>query len=160
MNSPNKCRWPHHECGVEETAMPVMEIEVFVSGPITGWHKKGWLKATLREPGHVSQKGGGLKWFSREEVRHFVVETIEVIDLPKVDKFWLIELLAGGENAQPADLPERTPAPRSAMTLEAAADTIQSALAGANTARINPLATSLHMSLHHLRRALELRKNP
>lgn len=125
---------------------------------LTAWHKKGWLKAALRESNRTPQQGGDMKWFSRAEVRRFVVDSAELVDLAKVDKIWLVELLAaGGENGRPPDPPERKHAPRPAMTLEGAQETLQSALKSASAGRIDPYMTSLQLALVHLRRAMELR---
>lgn len=64
---------------------------------ITAWIKKGWLKAGRRGTARTAAQGGD-QWFIKERaIRKFVISYVEVIDFRKVDKFWLVDLLAGGD---------------------------------------------------------------
>lgn len=63
---------------------------------VTLWIKKGWLKAGRRGTARTVPQGGDM-WFIKEKaIREFIVSYVEVIDFRKVDKFWLVDLLAGG----------------------------------------------------------------
>jgi len=66
---------------------------------ITAWIKKGWLKAERRGT-HRTERQGGDMWFIRnKDLRQFIIENIGVIDIRKVDKFWLIDVLTLKEAA-------------------------------------------------------------
>jgi hypothetical protein len=62
---------------------------------VTGWIAKGWLGAARRGTIRTDQQGGDQWWISRDQVRRFVVGSVAVIDFRKLDKVWLVELLAG-----------------------------------------------------------------
>jgi len=60
---------------------------------VTGWIRKGWLKAgrmgtARRNPDEDAYR------IKRKSVRNFVVESVGVIDIRKVDKVWFVDLLA------------------------------------------------------------------
>jgi hypothetical protein len=60
------------------------------------WIRKGFLKAERKGTTRTPQQGGD-EWFIKEkDVRQFIVENIGIIDIRKVDKFWLVDILAGG----------------------------------------------------------------
>jgi hypothetical protein len=54
------------------------------------WISKGLLKAKRREKTATDD----FWWIHRRDVRAFVVDNVAIIDLRKVDKFWLVDLLA------------------------------------------------------------------
>lgn len=65
------------------------------SGMISSWIARGWLKAR-RKPvpkGCDPEKGNWV--IARRDVRNFVIDNVAVVDFRKVDKFWLVDLLAG-----------------------------------------------------------------
>lgn len=61
---------------------------------ITRWIERGWLTAKRRGTSRTEQQGGDMWWIKRKHVRDFVVESIGVIDIRKVDKVWFVDLLA------------------------------------------------------------------
>lgn len=63
---------------------------------ITGWIEKGWLQARRRGTERVAAQGGDQWWIHRRAVREFVVGNVAAVDIRKADKFWLVDLLAGG----------------------------------------------------------------
>ena len=62
---------------------------------ITRWIDRGWLKATRRGTCRTAQQGGDMWWIKRLHVKKFVVESVGVIDIRKVNKVWFVDLLAG-----------------------------------------------------------------
>ncbi len=64
------------------------------------WVERGWLAgARLRSfaaPEGRAPHGRAMWQFTRREVRDFIVENVAIVDLRKIDKFWLVDLLAGG----------------------------------------------------------------
>lgn len=63
---------------------------------VAGWIEKGWLKARKRGTERTKAQGGD-HWFIKNRwIRDFVIESVAVIDLRKVDKYWLVDLLSGG----------------------------------------------------------------
>lgn len=60
---------------------------------ITGWIENGWLKAEKRGTDRTEKQGGDMYYILTSDVRAFIIENIGVIDIRKVDKFWLIEIL-------------------------------------------------------------------
>ena len=64
---------------------------------VAGWIRKGWLKAGRRGTARTSRQGGD-HWFIKDTwIRDFVVNYTAVIDFRKIDKYWVTDLLAGGE---------------------------------------------------------------
>lgn len=59
---------------------------------VTLWIDKGWLKATRRQKTETDDYW----WIHRKDIRRFIVDNIVVVDLRKVEKFWFVDLLAGG----------------------------------------------------------------
>ena len=62
---------------------------------ITAWIGKGWLQAARRGTERVAAQGGDQWWIHRRSVRAFVIQNVGAVDFRKVDKFWLVDLLAG-----------------------------------------------------------------
>lgn len=71
---------------------------------VTTWIAKGWLRAKRRGTERVEAQGGDLWWIHRRDVRAFIVENVAAVDLRKVDKFWLVDLLTDGSLRQPSAL--------------------------------------------------------
>ena len=63
---------------------------------VTGWIRRGHLKAKRRGTARTTQQGGDAWFITDRQVRDFIVRYIEVIDFRKIDKYWLVDLLAGG----------------------------------------------------------------
>ncbi|MEY9098871.1 hypothetical protein ABIA24_001780 [Sinorhizobium fredii] len=62
---------------------------------VASWIAKGWLKATRRQ-----QSESDDFWkIHRRDIRRFIVDTIAAVDIRKVDKFWLVDLLTDREAA-------------------------------------------------------------
>lgn len=60
---------------------------------VTRWIKKGWLKAKKRGTERTEAQGGD-HWFIKNKwIRDFIIDSVAVIDMRKVDKYWLIDLL-------------------------------------------------------------------
>lgn len=61
---------------------------------VTRWIEKGWLQARRRGTDRTAVQGGDMWWIKRSQVKKFVVESIGVIDIRKVNKVWFVDLLA------------------------------------------------------------------
>jgi len=67
---------------------------------ISRWIRLGYLKAKRRGTKRVEAQGGD-HWFIKDKwLRDFIVNNVAEIDFRKVDKFWLVDLLAGGPTAE------------------------------------------------------------
>ena len=64
---------------------------------VLAWINKGWLKAVRRGTERTALQGGDSWTVRPEDVREFVINHLALIDIRKVDKFWLVELLTGRE---------------------------------------------------------------
>ena len=64
---------------------------------VTRWIHQKLIKATSAQTARLPQQGGDAYLIDPAEVREFVIKYIALIDLRKVDKFWLVELLTGRE---------------------------------------------------------------
>lgn len=72
------------------------------SKAVTRWINLGLLRADRRGTDRVPEQGGDM-WFIREKyLRRFVLENLNQIDLRKVDKYWFVDLLTGGDPGQAA----------------------------------------------------------
>jgi hypothetical protein len=65
---------------------------------VTTWILKGWLKAKRRGTDRVAAQGGDEWWIHQRDVRAFVIDNVAAVDLRKIDKFWFVDLLAGGHS--------------------------------------------------------------
>lgn len=61
---------------------------------VTRWIDQGWLVAGRRGTKRVESQGGDQWWIKRKHVRDFVIESIGIIDIRKVDKVWFVDLLS------------------------------------------------------------------
>lgn len=64
---------------------------------VTRWIESGWLKAGRRGTDRSQAQGGDMWWIRRKDVRRFVIGNVAAVDFRKVDKFWLVDLLTGGD---------------------------------------------------------------
>lgn len=62
---------------------------------VTGWIEKGWLSAGRRGTVRKPQQGGDMWWIKATDVRAFILDSVEVIDLAKVNKSWFVDIVAG-----------------------------------------------------------------
>jgi len=60
---------------------------------ITRWIDKGWLKATRKGTDRTIQQGGDMYQITPKAVRDFIGDNVAIIDIRKIDKFWLVDLL-------------------------------------------------------------------
>lgn len=61
---------------------------------VTTWIKRGWLKATKRGTARTERQGGDENKVHRKAVRAFIIDNVALIDFRKVDKFWVVDILA------------------------------------------------------------------
>lgn len=62
---------------------------------VTRWIAKGWLQAKRRGTNRTAIQGGDYWWIKDKWIKDFIISSVAVIDIRKVDKYWLIDLLAG-----------------------------------------------------------------
>ena len=60
---------------------------------VTGWIRKGWLKAGRKGTARQNPDEDAYR-IKRRHIREFVVESVGGIDIRKVDKVWFVDLLA------------------------------------------------------------------
>lgn len=65
---------------------------------ITRWIKQGLLNAQKRGSRRTEVQGGDMYYIKDRWVRDFIIDYVDVIDIRKIDKYWLVDLLAGGQN--------------------------------------------------------------
>lgn len=91
------------DCDTEDpnhcTATGLSKLMGVDAKTVTGWIAKGWLKADRRGTERTPVQGGDMWWIRYAEVRRFVVDNAVAVDIRKVDKFWFIDLLAGGTSS-------------------------------------------------------------
>lgn len=70
---------------------------------ISRWIRLGLLRATPRGESVIDCTGAvGDRWIiTPQAARRFIVEHVARIDLSRADRFWLVDLLAGGADARP-----------------------------------------------------------
>jgi len=64
---------------------------------ITRWIRNGYLKAEKRGTDRTELQGGDTYYIKDAWVRKFIINSVDEIDFRKLDKYWLVDLLAGGE---------------------------------------------------------------
>lgn len=62
---------------------------------VTRWIQSGLLKADRKGTDRTDQQGGDMWRISRKQVREFIADNVGMIDIRKVDKYWLVDLLVG-----------------------------------------------------------------
>lgn len=60
------------------------------------WLEGGAIRAILRFP-ELQAVGRHVWFFPNEEIRRFILEHVEMIDLTRVEKFWFVDLVANGK---------------------------------------------------------------
>lgn len=64
---------------------------------VTRWIKNGWLKANRRGTARTPAQGGD-EWYIKDKwIRDFIIDSVAVIDFRKIDKYWLVDLLANNK---------------------------------------------------------------
>lgn len=66
---------------------------------LTQWCVRGDLKATRRKDKRLPQQGGSAWDITRADLRQYVIDNLERIDVRKVDKFAFVDLLTNGAAA-------------------------------------------------------------
>lgn len=61
---------------------------------VTRWITIGLLRARRRGTARVAVQGGDEWWIARSDVRAFVIANVHAVDFRKLDKVWLVDLLA------------------------------------------------------------------
>lgn len=56
--------------------------------------KKGEIKASVRALNRTPQQGGNPYYIREKDIKEFIVDHIHKIDIRKVDKYWLVSILA------------------------------------------------------------------
>ena len=69
---------------------------------VTRWIHLGYLRAQKRGTARTARQGGDIHFIRDRWVRDFVLEYLPLIDIRKVDKYWFVDLLAGGVNGMGA----------------------------------------------------------
>ncbi|MCK5615049.1 hypothetical protein KAR91_74995 [Candidatus Pacearchaeota archaeon] len=64
---------------------------------IVRWIEKGYLKAERRKTARTEKQGGDVYFIKYVWIRNFIINSVCVIDFRKIDKYWLVDLLAGGQ---------------------------------------------------------------
>lgn len=59
--------------------------------------QKGLLKAKRRGTKRTWRQGGDHYMIKPMDIRKFIIENVSILDFRKIDKFWLVDLLAGGD---------------------------------------------------------------
>ncbi|MFW6148141.1 MAG: hypothetical protein ACOC6B_07110 [Thermodesulfobacteriota bacterium] len=57
----------------------------------------GRLKAKKRETARTKKQGGDIYFIRDKHVRDYIIDNLHEIDIRKVDKWWFVDILAGGE---------------------------------------------------------------
>jgi hypothetical protein len=57
--------------------------------------KNGWLRAGKRGTQRTDAQGGDMYYIKDKWIKDFIIENVSVVDFRKVDKYWLVDLLAG-----------------------------------------------------------------
>lgn len=79
----------HSACSVAQC----LGVDIHV---VSNYIKKGWLKARKRGTDRTAIQGGDHWYIKDKDIRDFIRDSVAVIDFRKLDKYWLIDLLAGG----------------------------------------------------------------
>ena len=64
---------------------------------IVRWIEKGYLKAERRKTARTEKQGGDVYFIKYVWIRNFIINSVCIIDFRKIDKYWLVDLLAGGQ---------------------------------------------------------------
>lgn len=66
---------------------------------VTRWIKLGFLRAKRRGTMRTPQQGGDIWYIKERWIRKFLIEYLPEIDFRKIDKYWVVDLLASGEHS-------------------------------------------------------------
>ncbi len=66
------------------------------SKTISYWIEKKYLYATRRGTNRTPQQGGDEWWITESNIRKFIIENIHIIDIHKIDKYWMVDILTNG----------------------------------------------------------------
>jgi hypothetical protein len=64
---------------------------------VSAWMRQGFLKFTAKGTRRVPEQGGDSLVASRDDVRRFILNHPDEIDLGKVEKFWFLDIVSGGK---------------------------------------------------------------
>jgi hypothetical protein len=64
--------------------------------------RAGRLRATRRGTARTEAQGGDHWWIKEKAIRDYLIENIHEVDLRRVDKYWLVDLLVNGNGKQAA----------------------------------------------------------
>lgn len=65
---------------------------------VTRWIEKGYLLSERRGTERTALQGGD-EWYIKEKnIRKFIIQNIHIIDIRKVDKYWMVDILSEGKN--------------------------------------------------------------
>ncbi len=81
---------------------------------ITRWIEYGYLKASRRGTLRTALQGGDMWYIKEKAIREFIIANVGQIDIRKVDKYWLVDILTKGEGASLANEREHQEEPNPA----------------------------------------------
>ena len=61
---------------------------------VTRWVSLGYLKASKKGTNRTPQQGGDSFLIYHKNVREFIIDNVAIVDTRKIDKYWLVDLLA------------------------------------------------------------------
>lgn len=64
---------------------------------VSRYIENGWLRARKRGTNRTAAQGGDSWHIKDKDIREFIINSVAVIDFRKIDKYWLVDLLAGGD---------------------------------------------------------------
>ncbi len=62
-------------------------------GVVIRWIEKGLLRATKKGTKRTPQQGGDIYQITHNAAKEFIRDNVGIVDIRKIDKFWLIDLL-------------------------------------------------------------------
>lgn len=84
-------RDPHHYTANQLAKLLGVDLKV-----VTRWCGMGWLPAARRGTERTELQGGDHWWIARKDLRQFVLEHVERVELRKItDSRWFVDLIAG-----------------------------------------------------------------
>jgi len=64
---------------------------------VTRWIEKGLLKAEKRGTNRTEKQGGDMWFIKDKDIRKFIIENIHIIDIRKIDKYYMVDVLTEGK---------------------------------------------------------------
>ena len=80
-----------------ETAHSLADCLGIDGHAVVKYIQKGLLKAKRRGTKRTWRQGGDHYLIKPTNIRKFVIKNVSILDFRKIDKFWLVDLLAGGD---------------------------------------------------------------